>query len=538
VQKLSDKTEQKASRLAGSATMEALKKEQKIKIPEGQKKKLLDELREKLSPDRVRDEPHVTTYYRGPAHGTPRRVLSYVPPDMVVYPESKEDIQEIFKIASRYKVPLTPVGIQSTMVGSTPLNGGIVMDFMGMNKIHKIDTEQNYVVVEPGTTIQQVMDIIRPKGFAIAKGTYPSNFPIISTLVAWFAQHNFGNRMLDQAIGLEVCMPDGSILYTGSMAYGETEHWTEVPHSAARLTNLFSPHQASIGIITKAAIRMWPMLDKTALPVVGFNDFASAFRWTHEMAKSNMVDQTMIWCWVHVGGIEFQKSARYLDYVEAKMKYKQEEVPEDLGLFNCYAFAGMRGYEEEIAGAVKVAERMAKKHGGTYLSEEWMAEHLPNTWQYFSASHKDFRYDLSDSMGLSSEGGGFSIQYMGDREEIIRMYEGSNQWFRKMGWNNWRYYTRMFNGGQTPWLRYMPNSNSANKEEIKETVRIAGALNAYILENYEVNVQNSMFYFNDPDNPEEVRDRAKPIRRLMRAVQKEFDPESILSPAIKKYTLV
>ena len=47
-----------------------------------------------------------------------------------------------------------------------------------------------------------------------------------------------------------------------------------------------------------------------------------------------------------------------------------------------------------------------------------------------------------------------------------------------------------------------------------------------------------MFYFNDPDNPEEVRDRAKPIRRLMRAVQKEFDPESILSPAIKKYTLV
>ena len=167
-----------------------------------------------------------------------------------------------------------------------------------------------------------------------------------------------------------------------------------------------------------------------------------------------------------------------------------------------------------------------------------MAEHLPNTWQYFSASHRDFRYDISDSMGLSSEGGGFSIQYMGDREEIIRMYDGSNQWFRKMGWNNWRYYTRMFNGGQTPWLRYMPNSNSANKEEIKETVRIAGALNAYILENYEVNVQNSMFYFNDPDNPEEVRDRAKPIRRLMRAVQKEFDPENILSPAIKKYTLV
>jgi FAD/FMN-containing dehydrogenase len=518
--------------------MKALRNQEKVKIPEEQKKKMLDEFREVLSPDRVRDEPHITTYYRGPAHGTPRRVLSYVPPDMVVFPETREDVLEILKIASKYKVPVTPVGMQSTMVGGTPLNGGIVMDFMGMNKIHKIDMEQNYVIVEPGTTVQQVMNIVQPKGFAIAKGTYPSNFPIVSTLVSWFAQHNFGNRMLDQVIGLEVCTPDGSILYTGSMAYGETEHWSDVPQSAARLTNLFSPHQASIGVITKAAIRMWPMLDKTSLPVVGFNDFASAFRWTHDMAKSNMVDQTMIWCWVHVGGIEFQKTGRYLDYVEAKIKYKQEDVPEDLGLFNCYAFAGMRGYEEEIDGAVKVAERMAKKHGGTYLSEEWMAENLPNTWQYFSALHKDFRYDLSDSMGLSSEGGGFSVQYMGEREEVIRMYEGSNKWFREMGWNNWRYYSRMFNAGQTPWLRYMPNSNSANQEEIKETVRIAGALNAYILENYEVNAENSMFYFNDPDNPEEVRDRAKPIRRLMRAVQKEFDPENILSPATKKYTLV
>ena len=329
---LSDKTEQKLSRLAGGATMKALKNQEKVKIPDEQKNKMLDELREVLGPEKVSDEEHVTTYYRGPAHGTPRRVLSYVPPDLVVFPESREDIQEIFKIATKYKVPITPVGMQSTMIGGTPLNGGIVMDFMGMNKIHKIDTEQNYVIVEPGTTVQQVMNIVQSKGFTIAKGTYPSNFPMISTLVSWFSQHNFGNRMLDQVIGLEVCTPDGSIIHTGTMAYGESNHWSDVQQSVARLTNLFSPHQASIGMITKAAIRMWPMLDRTALPVVGFNDFPSAFRWTHDMAKSNMVDQTMIWCWVHVGGIEFQKTGRYLDYIEAKIKYRQEDVPEDLGL--------------------------------------------------------------------------------------------------------------------------------------------------------------------------------------------------------------
>jgi FAD/FMN-containing dehydrogenase len=527
----------KPSKSSGAATIEAMKKEQKVKIPGEQKKSLLEELTKVMSPDRVRDEPHITAYYRGPAHGTPRRALSYVPPDLVVFPETREELQEIFKIASKYKVPVTPVGMQSTMLGGTPLNGGIVVDFMGMNKIHKIDTDHNYVVVEAGTTIQQVMDVARPKGFALAKGTYPSNFPIISTLAAWFSQHNFSNRMLDQVIGLEVCTPDGSIIYTGTMGYEETDHWTDIQASLTRLTNLFTPHQATIGVITRAAIRIWPLLDKTALPIVGFNDFASAFRWTHAMAKSNMVDHTMVWPWVHIGGIEFQKTGRYLDFMEAKMKYTQEQTPEELGLFNCYAFAQMRGYREEIEGALRTAERLAREYGGTYLSEEWMKENLPNNWAYFSASHKDFEYAKSDAVGLASEGGGFSIQFMGPREEIISMYEGANKWFRAMGWKNWRYYTRMFNSGQAPWLRFMPNANSATQEEIKETLRIAGALTEHVLENYGVNPQQNLLQFNNPENPEEVIERVKPVRRLMRALQKEFDPENILSPAMKKYTL-
>ena len=95
----------------------------------------------------------------------------------------------------------------------------------------------------------------------------------------------------------------------------------------------------------------------------------------------------------------------------------------------------------------------------------------------------------------------------------------------------------MFNAGQAPWLRFMPNSNSATQEEIQETLRIAGALTDHVLENYGVNPQQNLLQFNNPENPEEVIERVKPVRRLMRALQKEFDPENILSPAMKKYTL-
>jgi FAD/FMN-containing dehydrogenase len=536
-----EKAERKAIRVGGyggSKTREALKNQKKVVIPDEQKKRLLEDLRKALSPERVKDEDHITTYYRGPMHGVPRREMSKTPPDMVVYIESREELQEIFKIATKYKVPVTPVGRQSTMLGGIPFNGGIVVDFMGMNKIHQIDYDHNYVVVEPGTTFQEVMNIIRPKGFVLGKGDYPSSFPIISPMVAWFTQHNMSNRMLDQVIGLEVCTPDGSIIYTGTMAYGETDYWSDASSSLTRLTNLFSPHQATIGVVTKAAIRIWPLLDRTAFPTIGFNDFASAFRWSHAMSKSGLVADSMVWTWVMVGAMEFGKTARHLDYMEARMKYTQEQVPEDIGLFNCYVYALMHGYEEEIEGALKTAQRLAKEYGGTYLSEEWMEENLPRTWRHWTNLTKDFHYEKQEeAFGGVGEGPGFSVQFMGPREEIIRMYEGLGKKLKSLGWKNYKGYSKMMNAGQVPWIRFMPTSDSLTKEELAETVRISGEMTNFILENYGLHIQQNLLYFNDPENPEEVVDRVKPIRRLLRAVQKEFDPENILSPAMKKYTL-
>lgn len=522
----------------GAAAMEALRTQEKIKITPEQKKNMMADFIAILSPDRVRDESNITTYYRGPAHGTPRRILSYSPPDLVVSINNKEELKEVFKIAYKYKVPVTPVGLQSTMLGGIPLNGGIVVEFMGMNKIEKIDLDQNYVIVGPGTSVKEVQDIIQPKGFTLAKGSYPGTFPIISTLVAWFSQHNFSNRMLDQVIGLEVTTPDGSIINTGTMGYGETEHWSDIQSSFTRLTNLFTPHQATIGVITKAAIRIWPMLEKTAVPVVGFDDFKSAYRWSHAMAKSSLTDQSMVWPWLMVGGLEYGRFENYLDYLEAKTNYTQEEAPKELGLFNVFAFAQMRGYKEEIEGALKTAERLAKEYGGKYLSEEYMQENLPRTWQYYTDQYKEFTYDFDERIEGFSEGGGFSLQFIGPREEQIKVFEGGNEFLRNIGWKNWAYYTRMMNGGQSPWFRLMPSTESTTPEEVATTVKVASDLTDFVLDNYGVDIQQNLLYFNDPENPEEVIERAKPIRRLMRAIQNEFDPESLLSPAMKKFTLL
>ena len=57
-------------------------------------------------------------------------------PDLVVYVESVEDIQNIVKYANLHEIPIVPRGAGTNMVGSCVCSrGGIVLNFSKMNKI-------------------------------------------------------------------------------------------------------------------------------------------------------------------------------------------------------------------------------------------------------------------------------------------------------------------------------------------------------------------------------------------------------------------
>ena len=71
-----------------------------------------------------------------------------VNPDGMVQPETVEDVQGIIKIANKYKIPLI---VQSTGLGEICFNGGLIVDlYSRMRKIHQIDPESGYALIEPG----------------------------------------------------------------------------------------------------------------------------------------------------------------------------------------------------------------------------------------------------------------------------------------------------------------------------------------------------------------------------------------------------
>ncbi|MCK5722441.1 MAG: FAD-binding oxidoreductase, partial [Gammaproteobacteria bacterium] len=87
-------------------------------------------------------------------------------PDMVVFPATHEQVQQIISLCNKHTVALTPRGRGTGTTGATvPLHAGVVLSTERLNRIIKIDPANRYIVVEPGVTNQQVQNAAKEHGF-------------------------------------------------------------------------------------------------------------------------------------------------------------------------------------------------------------------------------------------------------------------------------------------------------------------------------------------------------------------------------------
>ena len=75
--------------------------------------------------------------------------------DIVIMPGTAEEVQEIVKIANKYKTPLVP-WVSGINFGSiaTPRKGGIVVDLRRLNRVIEVNDDDMYAVVEGGAVIK------------------------------------------------------------------------------------------------------------------------------------------------------------------------------------------------------------------------------------------------------------------------------------------------------------------------------------------------------------------------------------------------
>jgi glycolate oxidase len=169
-------------------------------------------------------------------------------PDAVVIPQTVEQISRLMVFANRHRIPVIPRGAGSGFTGgSLACTGGIVLVMERFDRIREIDTDNMYAVVEPGVVTARLHEAVEEKGLFYPPDPASMGF---STIGGNIAENAGGMRAVkygvtrDYVMGLEVVMPSGQVVKTGSKCIKDVVGYD--------LTNLFVGSEGTLGIITRA----------------------------------------------------------------------------------------------------------------------------------------------------------------------------------------------------------------------------------------------------------------------------------------------
>jgi glycolate dehydrogenase FAD-linked subunit len=194
-------------------------------------------------------------------------------PQAVLLPESTAEVQAIVQICNQEKIPFVARGSGTGLSGGAlPVDQGIVISLARMNHILEIDFANARAVVEPGVINAEVTLRVAPEGFFYAPD--PSSQSVCS-IGGNVAENSGGAHCLKygftttHVLGLEVVLPDGSLVHLGSAA---------VDRPGYDLPGVFVGSEGTLGIAIKIVLRIVkkPEVIKTLLAAFNSTNEAGA----------------------------------------------------------------------------------------------------------------------------------------------------------------------------------------------------------------------------------------------------------------------
>jgi D-lactate dehydrogenase (cytochrome) len=200
-----------------------------------------------------------------------------VNPDLVVWPVSTDEVAAIARLANQTHTPITAWGVASSAGGHViPVGRGIVMNFQRMNRIIEVDVENFQAVVEPGVLRLELEDHLAKQGlfFAPDPGANASIGGMVANNAAGIRALKYGATK-DNVLGLEVVLADGTVITTGSRSVKQS--------SGYHLTHLFIGSEGTLGLVTKAIIKLRPIPEHVSTAIVAFASVQAAAAAVHDI---------------------------------------------------------------------------------------------------------------------------------------------------------------------------------------------------------------------------------------------------------------
>ncbi len=189
-------------------------------------------------------------------------------PDFVIRPDTTKQVSEIVKLAYDNDISITARGAGTGLAGgAVPVEGGIVLDMSAMNHLVEMDLDNLQVVVEPGIVQEKLNAELEPYGFFFPPDPGSS---AMCTLGGLIANNGSGMRSVkygttrNYVLGLEVVLADGTIINTGSKTMKSVAGYS--------LTDLFVGSEGTLGIITRATLKVRALPQERSVLLASFED--------------------------------------------------------------------------------------------------------------------------------------------------------------------------------------------------------------------------------------------------------------------------
>jgi alkyldihydroxyacetonephosphate synthase len=186
-------------------------------------------------------------------------------PDVVVRASSEHDVAATLEVANRRRIPVVPWGGGSgSQGGAVPVEGGIVLDLTGLDRIVEVDETSLTVTAEAGVNGLRLERELNGRGLMLPH--YPASVDL-ATVGGYVAARGSGvlstryGKIEDLVLALRVVLPTG-----------ETIETVPVPrHSVGpELTQLFVGSEGTLGVITQATLQTAPLPAKRRFEAVSF----------------------------------------------------------------------------------------------------------------------------------------------------------------------------------------------------------------------------------------------------------------------------
>lgn len=305
-----------------------------------------------LGTEGVLTDPDVLVTYAGDAG------LDRGRPDAVVFVRNADQVQAVVRCALRYGTPFLPRGSGTSLSGGpVPFRGGIILECSRMKGID-LEAAGKRVSVEPGVINLDLQKNLAPLGLFFPPDPASQRASCLGGNVA----ENSGGPLCFKygvtghyVLGLDVVLPDGRFVSTGGLSAEYPEY---------DFTGVLVGSEGTLGVVTRARLRLINLPEAAATLVARFDDLAAAAGAVSVVIARGIVPAALeLMDRPIIGIVE--------DYIHSGLPVEAAAI----------LIVEVDGRPESLALQVEEIRRVLEEEGSREVREAWTAAERERIWQ-------------------------------------------------------------------------------------------------------------------------------------------------------------